>query len=321
MRLDSRVLLLDRARRALGGSIEDMSLEEIQRSRVTRLPHVPGLDPVVQRLGLALFGHPRRDVAIETRTVGGAAGELAARVHRPPGVAADAPLVVWFHGGGWVLGGPAQYDWACSSIAEDAGALVVAVDYRKAPEHRAPAATEDAIAATRWIADHAAELGATGPLVVAGDSAGGNLAALVAIAARDAGDLDVAGQALVYPGVDLTTSFPSIRELADAPILTREDIDAFRGHYLADEVDPADPRVSPWFVDDLAGVAPALVQTAEHDPLRDEGTAYADRLAAAGVSTRHTRYVGVPHGFLSLPGICPAAHQALAELVTFVSGC
>ena len=321
MRLDPRVQLLDRVRRATGGGVADMSLEEIQRARVTRLPHVPGLDPVLQRLGLALFGRPRRDVAIETRLVGGAEGDLPARLYRPPGLAADAPLVVWFHGGGWVLGSPAQYDWVCTSIAQDAGALVVSVDYRMAPEHPAPAAPDDAIAATRWIAEHAAELGASGPLVVAGDSAGGNLAALVAVAARDAGDLDLAGQALVYPGTDLTCSFPSIRELADAPILTREDIDAFRDHYLAGQVDAADPRVSPWFVDDLAGVAPALVQTAEHDPLRDEGTAYAERLAEAGVSMRHTRYVGVPHGFLSLPGICPPAHQALAELVTFIASC
>ena len=318
MRLDPRVLLLDRARRLVGGSVADMSLAEIQRARVTRLPELPLVDPLVQRFGLALFGRPRAGVAITDDTVGGAVGDLDARVYRPDGLASDAPLVVWFHGGGWVLGGPAQYDWVCTSIAEDAGALVVSVDYRKAPEHRAPAAADDAVAATRWVADHAAELGATGPLVVAGDSAGGNLAAVVAVAARDAGDLDLAGQALVYPGVDLSRSFPSIRQLADAPILTREDIDAFAAHYLGDDVDPTDPRVSPWFVDDLAGVAPALVQTAEHDPLRDEGTAYADRLADAGVATRHTRYVGVPHGFLSLPGTCPLAHQALAELVAFV---
>lgn len=318
MRLDPRVRLLDRARRAVGGSVADMSLEEIRRARVTRLPQVPVLDPLVQRFGLALFGRPRADVAIEETTVGGAVGDRPARVYRPRGLEPDAPIVVWLHGGGWVLGGPAQYDWVCTALAEDAGALVVSVDYRKAPEHPAPAAADDAVAATRWIAEHAAELGASGALVVAGDSAGGNLAALVAVAVRDAGDLDLAGQALVYPGTDLTCSFPSIRTLADAPILTRDDIDAFRAHYLAGGVAADDPRVSPWFVEDLAGVAPALVQTAEHDPLRDEGTAYADRMAEAGVPTRHTRYVGMPHGFLSLPGTCPAAHQALAELVDFV---
>ena len=322
MRPDPRVLLLDRARRALGGSVADMSLEEIQRARVTRLPQVPLVDPLVQRLGLALFGRPRGDVGIDGQArVGGAVGELPARVYRPRGLALDAPLVVWFHGGGWVLGGPAQSDWVCTSIAEDVGALVVSVDYRKAPEHPAPAAVDDAVAATRWVAEHAEALGATGPLVVAGDSAGGNLAALVAVAVRDAGDIALAGQGLVYPGTDLTCSFPSTHQLANAPMLTREDIDVFRGHYLAGEVAGDDPRVSPWFVEDLSGVAPALVQTAEHDPLRDEGTAYADRLADAGVPTRHTRYVGVPHGFLSLPGVCPPAHQALAELVEFVRGC
>lgn len=321
MRLNARVRLLEQIRRRIGGSIATMSLDEIQRARTSRLPPVhPLLEPLVERAGRALFGTPRSSVRIDDLTVPGAEGDLPARRYRPAAVAADAPFVVYFHGGGWVLGGPAQYDWLCTTIADETGAVVISVDYRKAPEHRAPAAADDAIAATRWLASRAHEVATTGPLLVAGDSAGGNLAALVAVATRDAGDVDLAGQVLIYPGVDLTTSFPSVTELADAPILTGADIDAFKAHYLGDVADPADPQVSPWFVEDLTGVAPALVQTAEHDPLRDEGTAYAERLQAAGVPTRHTRYVGMPHGFVSLPGACPAAHQAVAEIVDFIRG-
>lgn len=319
MRLNARVRLLEEIRRRTGGSIATMSLGEIQQARISRLPAVhPRLEPLVQRAGRALFGTPRPSVRIDDLTVPGAEGDLPARRYRPATSAANAPFVVYFHGGGWVLGGPAQYDWLCTTIAEECGAVVISVDYRKAPEHRAPAAADDAIAATRWLADNAAEVATTGPLLVAGDSAGGNLAALVAVAARDAGDVDLAGQVLIYPGVDLTTSFPSVTELSDAPVLTRADIDAFKAHYLGDVADPADPQVSPWFVEDLAGVAPALVQTAEHDPLRDEGTAFAERLEEAGVPTRHTRYVGVPHGFVSLPGACPPAHQAVAEIIAFI---
>lgn len=315
--VDRRVVWLDRARRAAGaGGVAHMSLDEIREARENRLPEVPGLDPVIQRLGVWLLGEGRTDVAVSTSTAPGPAGDIPLRLYTPPRPADPMPLVVWFHGGGWVLGRPHQYDWVCSLIAAEAGALVASVDYRLAPEDKAPAAVEDCVAAASWLAGQASGLGATGPLVVAGDSAGGNLAALVSIAARDAGGPDIAFQALVYPGVDLTRSFPSITELADAPILTREDIDAFVDHYLdGSGVAPDDPRVSPWFAEDLTGVAPALVQTAEADPLRDEGRAYADRLRDAGVPTRHTEYVGMPHGFLSLPGICPAARQAVAEIV------
>lgn len=319
MRLNARVRLLDQVRRRTGGSIATMSLDEIEQARLSRLPAVhPLLDPLVERVGRALFGTPRSSVHIDDLTVPGAEGDLPARRYRPATSVPGAPFLVYFHGGGWVLGGPAQYDWLCTTLADETGAVVVSVDYRKAPEHRAPAAADDAIAATRWLAAHADEVATTGPLLVAGDSAGGNLAALVAVAARDAGDLDLAGQVLIYPGTDLTSSFPSISELPDAPVLTRADIEAFKAHYLGDTADPVDPRVSPWFVEDLTGVAPALVQTAEHDPLRDEGTAYAQRLSEAGVPTRHTRYVGVPHGFVSLPGACPPAHQAVAEIIDFV---
>jgi acetyl esterase/lipase len=313
--VDRRVRALDALRRRAGRSISRMSLEDIQGAREGWMPSWPLLAPVTDRLGQWLFGVPHRAVATEDRTLPGPAGPLGVRLYRPTRRAAPAPLVVNLHGGGFVLGNLDAGDWLCSTVAAELGAVVASIDYRLAPEHPAPAAVEDAVAATRWLADHGDGLGAPGQLAVIGDSAGGNLAALVAIAARDEGGPAIAHQVLIYPAVDLTMSFPSIHELRDAPILTHEDLRVYVDHYLGRRIDPADPSVSPWFVDDLVGLPPALVQTAEHDPLRDEGRAYVARLRDAGVPTRWTEYAGMPHGFATLPGLCRSAPQAVAEIV------
>lgn len=319
MALDRRWLVLDAIRRGLRTPLSEMTQQEVEEHRRSRVPQVPVGQELLDRLGRWLFGTPRPSVAIRTDSLQGADGELPARIYRPPELPDDAPLILYLHGGGWMLGSPRQYDWICSCLAEDVGALVVSVDYGKAPEAPAPAAYEDATAAFRWLEEHRTELRATGPVAVAGDSAGGNLAALVAIAARDEGRA-LGAQVLIYPGTDLTRSFPSVNELTDEPILHREDIDAFVERYLAGGLEADDPRVSPWFVEDVSGVAPALVQTAHHDPLVDEGEAYAARLREVGVEVRLTRYVDVPHGFVSLPGITPAAKQAVAEQVAFLRG-
>lgn len=318
MTLGWRWKLLDLVRERFRISVADMTLEQIQASRRSLVPEVPFGAPVLQRIAQQLFGQPRPAVVTRDDTVVGAVGERAARVHRPRHLAPGGPLVVHYHGGGWTTGGPSQYDWFCTSLADDLGATVVSVDYRKAPEDPAPAAADDAIASFRWISEHRDRYDAGEAIAVAGDSAGGNLAALVAIAARDQ-DLRLDAQVLIYPGVDLTMSFPSIDRLSNEPILPRASIEAFLGHYLSSgEVAPDDPRISPWFVPDVSGLAPALVQTADHDPLVDEGDAYAEKLREAGVEVRHTRYVGVPHGFVSLPGITSAARQATAEAVDFL---
>jgi acetyl esterase len=317
VKLDWRVKALDAVMRRGGMNISTATTaEEVQALRARREPApAPALAALVTQLGYGLFGRPRREVVTEDRTIPGPTGPMTVRLYRPPAAPPDAPLVINFHGGGWVLGHLDGYDWMCSTIAGDLGAVVASVEYRLAPEDVAPAGVEDCIAATAWLAEHAAEIGATGKIAVMGDSAGGNLAALVAIAAREGGGPQISAQVLIYPAVDLTLSFPSIRELADAPILDLAEIEAFRAHYLGPDGDPADPRLSPWFVQDLSGLPPALVQTAEHDPLRDEGRAYADRLRGAGVPTRWTEYAGMPHGYVSLPGICRAAPQAVAEVV------
>ena len=318
MTISWRMRVLQQLRDRYTPGIEEMDLRQIQAARRSHLPRLPIPDTMRQRIKHWLFGEPRRRVDITTRSVPGHDGELDARLYTPRGIEASSPVVVFYHGGGHTTGSPRLYDWLCTVIAEDVGAQVISPDYRKAPEHPAPAAYDDAVAVFSWIHDHRSEFVARGPLAVAGDSAGGNLSALVAIAARDAGE-QLAAQVLIYPAVDFTQSFPSIDELENEPILPRRSIDAFRAHYLSGGVEPDDPRVSPWFVEDISGVAPALVQTAEHDPLRDEGEGYARKLEDGGVTVRLTRYVDVPHGFLSLPGIEPAAaRQAAAEITQFL---
>lgn len=238
------------------------------------------------------------------------------RIYRPP-AARPLPVVVFFHGGGWVLGNTRMYDPLCAGLAVAVPAVVASVDYRLAPEHRAPQAVHDAVDGLGWVAEHAAEFGGDGArLGVCGDSAGGNLAALACHAAHDNGGPQISHQALIYPGTDLTSSFPSIHEQAHAPVLTKAKIDAFLDHYLGPQ--PAyernDPAISPYWREDLTGLPPALVQTAEFDPIRDEGQAYAARLAAAGVPVRATTYLGTVHGFASFPGATLVGRQAQREL-------
>jgi len=315
-----RVLVLDRLRLAVGGSVATMELADIPAAREDRLPDVPLLNPLLQRAGRWLFGGPHPGVTTTERTIPGAVGPLTVRVHTPPSRPGPRPLLVHLHGGGWVLGSTEGYDPLCTGLAHDLGAVVVSVDYRMAPEDPAPAAVDDCIAATAWLAEHAHEMGADvgARVAVIGDSAGGNLAALVAIAARDGRVPVLAAQVLIYPATDLTRSSPSMARLTEEPLLSRADIDRFVSLYLGTgtdrETSADDPRVSPAFVSDLSGLAPALVITAERDPLIDEGVAYAKRLHDGGVEVRHTTYVGVPHGFLSVPGVCPSARQAVAEI-------
>lgn len=256
--------------------------------------------------------------AVEDTTVPGGAGEIPARIYRPDTDAAGAPTVLFAHGGGWVIGDLDTHDNQARAICAGVGATVVSIDYRLSPEHRWPAAVEDAVAAYRWMVEHVAALGgARDRLGVAGDSAGGNLAAITAIAARDA-QLPLAAQLLVYPGVDFSGDWPSRRTNADGYFLTLADVRWFAQHYLGvteDEADPAmlvDPRLSPLHAD-LAGVAPAVVVTAEFDPLRDEGDAYASALEQAGVAVDHLRAEGLIHGFFDMFTFSAAAQQAVDE--------
>lgn len=256
----------------------------------------------------ALFG-PLEPVPFEDREVPGPGGAIPVRIYHPPG--ATGAALVFFHGGGWVLGSIETAHRPCATLARESGCTVISVDYRLAPEHRFPAAVEDAWAATTWVSAHGQEIGATGPLAVGGDSAGGNLAAVVAMRARDAG-LPLAFQLLVYPVTDAGLDTGSYVENAEGYWLTRDGMEWFWDQYIPDG-DRFHPDASPLRADDVSGVAPALVITAEYDPLRDEGEAYARRLEEAGVPVTVSRYAGMIHGFFRTPAEIDRSRDALAE--------
>jgi acetyl esterase len=253
----------------------------------------------------------------------GPGGAIPLRVYRPEG---DGPcaLMMMYHGGGWVVGNLDTHDEACRQFCAGTGAVVVAVDYRLAPEAKFPAPLEDCFAATVWAVANAAELEVdAGRVCVAGDSAGGNLAAAVAMMARDRGGPAIAHQCLIYPVTDRNFETSSYKENAEGPILTRTMMEWFWDHYLADESQAGDPLAAPLH-GNLAALPSATVLTAEYDPLRDEGIAYAEALSAAGVEVEHRLYQGMIHGFVTLPGgltqsvaavdyLCGRVRQALYD--------
>jgi acetyl esterase len=265
----------------------------------------------------ALAGPPAEVAAVDDRTIPGPAGALRVRVYTPHGEP-PFPIVVWFHGGGWVVGTLDSYDTVCRALAAAVPAVVVAADYRLAPEHRYPAAVEDAYAATLWASRNAAGLGGTQQrLAVAGDSAGGNLAAVVALGARDRGGPAIGFQLLVYPIIDVAMDTASYREHADGYYLTTAGMRWYWDHYLGG-ADGTAPDASPLRAAFFGALPPALVITAEHDVLRDEGEAYAARLRDAGVPAAVSRYPGMVHGFYRWRAVTPAADAAVQEAAAAV---
>lgn len=237
---------------------------------------------------------------VEDRRVPGPGGDIPVRLYRPR---AGEPLgiLVYFHGGGWVIGDLDTHDAVCRALTNATPCLVVSVDYRLAPEHKFPAALEDCYAATAWVARHLAGDGSPSlPVAVAGDSAGGTMAAVVALLARDRGEPSLCYQVLVYPATDLAGTTPSKQEFAQGYLLDRDTARWFAEQYLNRPEEALHPHVSPLRAPDLRGLPPALVITAEYDPLRDEGEAYAVRLQEAGVPATCVRWQGQLHGFLSM---------------------
>jgi acetyl esterase len=238
---------------------------------------------------------------VEDRLIPGPGGQIPVRFYTPQG-RAPFPLLVFFHGGGFAIGSVELYDEFCRAMTNAAGCIVISVDYRLAPQHKFPAAVEDCYAATKWVAANAKAIGGDSACIaVGGDSAGGNLAAVVALMARDKGTVPLVLQLLMYPATDLAHDTLSAQENANDYFLTRDDMFWFRSLYLSSDADPNNPYASPLLAQDLHGLPPAVVITAEYDPLRDEGEAYAARLREAGVTTTCTRYNGMIHFFLSLP--------------------
>jgi acetyl esterase len=256
--------------------------------------------------------HP--DVRTENRSIDGPAGPIPIRVYRPPTDSTSAPpMVVFLHGGGWCVGDLDSYDGDARNHAVGAGAVVVSVDYRLAPEHPYPAAVEDAWAATQWLAAHAGELGADADrLAVVGDSAGGNLAAAAAQLARDAGGPPIRFQLLWYPATTWDTSLPSFTENADAPLLDSSATKSFSRWYIGDlDLSDMPATLAPARAEKLTGLPPAYIAVAGYDPLRDDGTRYAQLLAAAGVPVELHNAETLIHGYLGYAGVVPAATDAM----------
>jgi len=282
-------------------------------------PPIESLSPpearAVTRRQAAVAGGPPLPVgAVRDLTIAGAAGPLRARHYAPAEPGGPHPLLVFFHGGGFVIGDLDSHDAACRMLCRHAGAHVLAVDYRLAPEHPFPAAVEDGRASLAWATAHAGELGADPRRVaVGGDSAGGNIAAVTAwLAARDGGPAP-AFQLLIYPATDSSMPYRSQDLFGEGFFLTQAEMDWFYANYAA-AADPTDPRLSPLLADDLSGLAPALVVTAGFDPLRDEGEAYAQALREAGNVVVLRRFTGLIHGFLNATGVSRVSRDAVVEV-------
>ena len=291
------------------------SLVAAGRPSSMSLPRQQGLQNFTE-LAQWLAG-PSSGPAGQDLTITGPAGAVPVRVYRPGSAprspAAKPPAAVFFHGGGWVLGGLDSHDTLCRELATRADVVLVAVDYRLAPEHPYPAGLDDCAAATRWVAAHATELGADASrLAVVGDSSGASLAAAVAMMARDDGDIDLKLQVLAYPALDPAMDTPSYTGNADDPFLSRSEMKSYWAHYLGDSapVGLAAPGLAP----DLVGLPPAYVLVAGRDVLRDEGVAYAERLATSGVAVQLRRFDDMVHGFLLCTAWLDAAREGVADL-------
>ncbi len=301
--LDRRIQALlaigERLQRSPEGSIRSFDVAQRRRE--------------LDRMGR--LGMPQRQgIHVFERSIPGPASELAVRVYRPFNCGNEPPAIVYFHGGGWVVGSLDSHDGSCRLVADVASCVVVSVDYRLAPEHPFPGPYDDCVSAYGWVRDHAAELGIDASRVgVMGDSAGGNLAAAVALAARDGDIAPPQVQSLVYPATDAHFSLPSHELFRSGFGLTREDMEWFRAQHLPDVSTWELPTVSPLRAPSVDGLAPAVVVTAGFDPLRDEGDAYAARLADAGVVVRHRCYDDMVHGFFGM-GLLPECHAMATEI-------
>jgi acetyl esterase len=277
----------------------------VEQARAENLEGVP-----------AISGPPRPMARVEDMTIPGAAGELKARFYVAHGAPPErGPLLLYYHGGGWVIGDLDTHDGVCRFLAEHSGCRVLSIEYRLAPEHPFPAAVEDATAAFAWSAEQAAELGVEqARIAVGGDSAGGNLSAGVCLQAREAGGPRPAMQLLLYPATDVVGGHASRDTFAEGFLLTRSDMEWFESRYLPEGVDGEDPRASMMRAPNVADLPPAYVATAGFDPLRDEGEIYAGRMREAGVKVALKRYSGLIHGFANLTAICPNARAAMLEI-------
>jgi len=296
MPLDPQAQVIVDAMETLGRAPANESTPDEYRAVVNAAPLVPG--PEV--------------ASVENRTIPGPLGDIPVRIYTPAGVGPH-PILVYFHGGGWVIGTlDGGWDATVRNLVDKAGCLAISVDYRLAPENKFPAAAEDCYAATKWAAHNAASLNADAArIAVAGDSAGGNLSAVVALLCRDRGGPELVHQIMAYPVIDNDFTNASYTRRANGPVLTKASMEWFWNHYMRNEDDANNPYAAPIRAKDLSGLAPALVITAEFDPLHDEGVAYAKRLEEAGVPTVHADYDGMIHGFFTMGHVIDKGAHAL----------
>lgn len=271
-----------------------------------------------------IFAVPTADLrSVENRRVPGGAVNVPVRVYTPD-VEADGnglPVLIFLHGGGWVFGDLDTHDAMCRAFAHEAGCLIVSVDYRLAPEHKFPAALDDCLTVLDWVAANAAEIGADpARIAIGGDSAGGNLAAAACQAARDKDGPAIVFQLLIYPATDFTADMTSPRSNAAGFGLSDVAIEWMRNCYLNDPFDTTDPRASPAMARDLSNLPPALIQTAEFDPLHDEGKAYADAMRAAGNTVIHINYPGMIHGFMRMGALVDDAALGISDAAKALRG-
>ena len=274
--------------------------------------------PIADARAMYRAMQPKSDIAVgnvQDRTIPGPASDIPVRIYTPEG-RGPFPMLMNFHGGGWVIGDLDTADYQCRELCRSVGCIVISVDYRLAPEHKFPAAADDCFAATQWAAANAKRLnGDANRLAVGGDSAGGNLAAVVSQMARDKGGPKLVFQLLVYPVTNADFSTTSYRDNAEGYLLTKTSMEWFWNHYAPGAADRAHPYASPVRATSLARLPPALTMTAEFDPLRDEGEAYAAALQKAGVASECVRYDGLIHGFFAMANVVPAAKPGMDKAI------
>ena len=289
-----------------------------------KLPPMSSLSPAEAVAGsarglAAVQGPLEPGVRTESLSIEGPYGPIPCRAYRPENQDSAAPLIVYAHMGGGVIGDLETCHAFCSILARIVRTAVISVDYRLAPDHKFPAGLEDVLAAYRWARDNTARFGAApAPPAIGGDSMGGNFAAIVAQEMKRQGEPQPAAQILIYPAVDVASETPSMTTYADAYPLTRATMDWFMAHYMGADADPADPRLSPDKTEDLSGLAPAVIATAGFDPLVDQGEAYAKRLKAVGAPVLYRCYDSLAHGFTAFTGAIPAADSACREIAGLV---
>ncbi|WP_163528085.1 alpha/beta hydrolase [Halobacillus ihumii] len=290
----------------------------LQQLEANGAPPLESLPPIYARQAFesleANSEEPQEPVHIvEDRSIPGPFGGINIRVYTPEGTGPHSALV-FCHGGGWVIGSLDTHDNVCRALTNLADCVVISIDYRLAPEHKFPAAVEDCYAVVKWIADHPSIFNIDpSRIAVGGDSAGGNLSAVISYLAKERGTPQLVHQLLIYPSTDFTAETASMRENAEGYFLTRGSMVYFRDHYLQTPEDAENPLASPFLIEDFSGLAPATVITAEYDPLRDEGEAYGRRLKEAGVPVVLTRYDGMIHGFVSMADKLDQGKRALEQ--------